>query len=122
MGQRFEDTPGLFGYGAGTSTSRPITCDLCGKFYPGDPTDQDSVRFCMFADRQVAECCFDRIEREVLHRMPDILPWYARRVAADLRLSRKRREDLRQFIKHERGLATEILRNLNPRHKKGVSR
>jgi len=71
---RFEDTPNLFGCGAGTSTSGGFECDMCGVFYD----EGGWIRWTTFARIQICENCFEEIEKEVLHRMSDILPWYKR--------------------------------------------
>jgi hypothetical protein len=38
--------------------------------------DGESVRYTEFAGLQVCECCFGKIENEILRRMSDILSWY----------------------------------------------
>jgi hypothetical protein len=84
---RFEDSPNLFGYGVGDSTDGEVICEICGNVYnKGIGIDEnnededcgDSVRYTEFAGLQVCECCFDKIENEILKRMPDILSWYKR--------------------------------------------
>lgn len=83
MSERFEDTPDLFGCGIGTSTCGDVICEFCGgKYNEGEDErevyDNESVRFTKFAGLQACECCFGRIERAVLNRMHDIVPWYKR--------------------------------------------
>lgn len=73
---RFKDSPGLFGYGAGTSTTGGLTCELCHNEYPEqDPSDEGHA-FAWFAGLQVVDCCFERIENAVLNSVSDIIPWY----------------------------------------------
>lgn len=82
MAERFEDTPELFGYGAGTSCIGDLKCEFCGTLHnpdeTGDDPDGEPIRNTEFAGLQACECCFLKIENEVLHRMPDILKWYKR--------------------------------------------
>lgn len=83
---RHEDTPDLFGSGIGSSTVAPTHCDFCNTTYnednidtEGDPIDRDCwIRDTNFAGLFVCDCCFERIENEILRRMPDILAWYRR--------------------------------------------
>ena len=35
-----------------------------------------------FAGKQICDCCFEKIEDEILGRMRDILPWFARLLSA----------------------------------------
>jgi len=85
---RFEDSPELFGVGSGVSTTGYIECEWCGNVYE-DPADIESVSSTDFAGKQVCDCCFEKIEREILYRMPDILKWYSKIVA-------KRKESVEQ--------------------------
>lgn len=80
---RYDDSPDLFGCGVGHGTSAEIRCDWCGTLYnegaDADNEDEvpgEDVRFTVFAGKTVCECCFEKIERAVLLRMRDILPWY----------------------------------------------
>jgi hypothetical protein len=80
---RFEDSPDLFGSGIGHSTCGDFICDLCKTQYNtgNDKTENysgDSVPYTEFAGLVVCGDCFEEIEDEVLHRMPDILKWYKR--------------------------------------------
>lgn len=87
---RFDDSPDLFGCGVGTSTCGDLTCDICKVTHnagndalaevEGDHIYRDavSVRETRFAGMTVCEYCFERIESEVLRRMPYILKWYTR--------------------------------------------
>lgn len=82
---RIEDSPALFGSGVGRATYGDTTCGLCGlKYNEGEDRrgcyDGDSVRYEEFAGLVICECCFARVEQEVLLRMPTILAWYARYV------------------------------------------
>jgi len=89
---RFEDSNDLFGVSPGDSTSSELICELCRKVYnQGIGTDEDndddwdegeSVLYTDFAGLQVCECCFGKIENEIVRRMSDILPWYKRIVDA----------------------------------------
>ncbi|KKM16617.1 hypothetical protein LCGC14_1684040 [marine sediment metagenome] len=84
---RFEDTPNLFGYGAGSGTYGDFECQMCSTIYnEGEDEkgtyDGDSIGWTTFAGMQICKHCFGKIEKEVLHRMSDILPWYKRILAA----------------------------------------
>lgn len=78
---RFDNSPELFGGGAGTGTGHSITCGLCKTNYnedigPSNPIGGDTVNFTRFAGIQVCDCCFENIETAVLKRMDYILYWY----------------------------------------------
>jgi len=80
---RFEDTPGLFGAGVGIGTFGDIKCGICGsKYNQGNDENEsyngESVRYTDFAGITVCECCFGEVEREVLNRIMNIIPWYTR--------------------------------------------
>jgi hypothetical protein len=75
---RFEDTPGLFGWGAGGGTNREIVCDWCKETYPDTGENGDSTGYLQFGDLQIAECCFEKVENAVLGEMRQILPWFIR--------------------------------------------
>ena len=80
---RFEDSNDLFGRGTGSSTHGDFVCDFCKtKWNEGnDETekyDGDSVPYTEFAGLYACFECFEKIEREIIHRMPDILTWYRR--------------------------------------------
>lgn len=83
---RIEDTPELFGVGAGSGTCGDITCEWCGQKYnegndAAEDWDGDSVVYTEFAGKTVCECCFEKVEDEVLRRLPDAIPWYSRLLA-----------------------------------------
>jgi hypothetical protein len=78
---RFMDSPGLFGRGVGISTCGDFTCAICGVEYNtgNDKTenyDGDSVMVANFAGVDICGDCFEKVENEILRRMPDILQWY----------------------------------------------
>jgi hypothetical protein len=80
---RIFDTVNLFGVGSGFSTQGEIKCEICGKVYNKgadeegeDYDDYSSVSHTMFAGMEVCECCYGKIEDEILHRMSSILDWY----------------------------------------------
>lgn len=78
---RFEDSPGLFGGGFGISARGPVTCEWCGVTHNKDNEDLDedqSVAITEFADKQICDCCFEKIEGEIIHRMKYILKWFRR--------------------------------------------
>ncbi len=80
---RIEESPELFGGDAGTSTCGKIHCAFCETTYNLDDDDDGGgmpIGFTGFAGKRVCENCFEDIEREVLARMPQILPWYRRHV------------------------------------------
>jgi rubredoxin len=88
---RFVDSAGLFGAG-GVSTTHKFSCELCGRVYneEDDETSDDFIRHTEFLGKTVAECCFERIEDEVLHHIENILPWFQKILA-------KRHERLTQM-------------------------
>jgi hypothetical protein len=98
---RHENTPNLFGGGSGTSTCGDIKCGICGSLYNEGEDDRgvydnDSVTWTSFAGMVVCDCCFEDVEKEVLARMVDIIPWYRRilekRMAIDRRAIRSLRD------------------------------
>lgn len=79
---RFIDSPELFGREVGQSTNSDFCCAICGNKY-GDPEDvqgvgDNFVRYTDFAGLEICENCFEKVENEVLHRMPDIINWYTK--------------------------------------------
>ena len=76
---RFEDSPELFGVGVGSGSDGPLTCNLCGREYPETP-GETQAHLTYFAGMQVADCCFEIIEAEIIRRMPSILSWFERLV------------------------------------------
>lgn len=102
---RIYDTPDLFDVGIGHGTSGDITCDFCGqKFNEGADAsgrylDFDSVSHTRFAGKTVCFCCFEKIEDEVLVRMPDILKWYAKIIASQQAALNERKTDLQSVTK-----------------------
>jgi hypothetical protein len=86
VSERFDDSPELFGFGCGTSCCGDIRCEWCGIVHnpteTGDYPDGESVCNTEFAGKTICECCFADIENEVLRRMPHILKWYRRILAA----------------------------------------
>ncbi|MDD5589043.1 MAG: hypothetical protein PHP92_03220 [Candidatus Nanoarchaeia archaeon] len=79
---RFKDNPELFGCGIGVSTGFKIKCYLCGTIHNKEAKDEelstegDGVCYTVFAGLQICDCCFEKIENEILERMDDILLWY----------------------------------------------
>jgi len=99
MSRRFEDTSNLFGRESGSSSGCSLDCRLCGVTHnDGADSDEDpsmegdSVCYTHFAGLQVCDCCFHRIENEVLGRMPDIIPWFIRIVEGRERQTIEMRE------------------------------
>jgi hypothetical protein len=88
---RFEDSPELFGYGVGGGTTAVIICGICGNVYNEHRETipdflAESVRHTTFAGIEVCECCYEKVETEILHRMFHILKWYRKIVDARWRL------------------------------------
>jgi hypothetical protein len=84
---RFIDGNELFGVGMGYSTCGDLKCDICKTMYNegNDKTESyngDSVIYTDFAGLTVCYDCFEAIENEILHRMPDILKWYRKIIKA----------------------------------------
>lgn len=77
---RFEDSAFPFGLGSGVSTSGDIKCDLCGKIHNKEYPDGggEYIREFYFGDICVCECCFERLEKAVLHNIDYIIPWFRR--------------------------------------------
>lgn len=103
---RFEDTPDLFGNGAGVSTYGPFTCDKCKRDYNQDVESGreanchgSPVTHTTFAGMEICEECFDSIEHEILNRMGDLLPWYARYLDRCEKNLKKRRDEMRTIKK-----------------------
>jgi len=98
---RYEESPNLFGCGTGDSTSRELICEFCGKVY-NKGIDDDSgddegidIPYTEFAGKQVCHCCFERIENEILRRMPDILSWYKKVISIKKEIA----EDVEAILK-----------------------
>ncbi len=82
---RLEDSVSLLGSGSGIRSYAEIKCQLCGKVYNEGCDDgserglsDEGVSWAYFAGLQVAECCWDKIERSVYEHMSNIIPWYKR--------------------------------------------
>jgi hypothetical protein len=78
---RIFESPELFDGGVGTGTCGDITCEWCGNRYnEGSDETQcyngDSVLHTTFAGKIVCSCCFEEIEKEILRRTDDIVPWF----------------------------------------------
>jgi hypothetical protein len=71
---RFIDSPELFGCGTGISTCDDFTCAICGTKYNNG--NDESIPVATFAGVKICGDCFEKIENEILCRMPDILRWY----------------------------------------------
>ena len=83
---RYENSLDLFGAGLVIVTYGDIKCDICKITY-------NSVSHTVFAGLTVCDCCFEKIENEILDRMPNILLWYRR-----ILNSRKERVDYQSNI------------------------
>ncbi|MBR9970840.1 hypothetical protein [Magnetospirillum sulfuroxidans] len=75
--KRFEDGADLFGVGVGMGTTGPIHCDVCDTTHDIDERNS-GVSWTNFAGLTIVECCFGKVEGEVLKRIPDIIPWFQR--------------------------------------------
>ena len=75
---RIEESIDLFGCGMGQSTTSGLTCGICKTRYRKEHSSGEGVRWTNFAGLEVAECCFEKIEADVLLRMRDIIPWFTR--------------------------------------------
>jgi len=82
---RFENSVDLFGKGAGASTSAEAVCEWCGTEYSGQENSggevfhrTGAIGFTNFGTLQVLDCCYEKVEKAVLSRMDDILPWFIR--------------------------------------------
>jgi hypothetical protein len=92
---RFIDSPELFGHGVGISICGYFTCAICGvKYNAGNDKaenyDGDSVRVTTFAGVEICGDCFEKVEDEILCRLPDILRWYKKIL--------ERREEIKKVI------------------------
>ncbi len=92
---RFHNTPELFGDGAGSGTTREVICALCGAKYPDTGETGDSTIYTEFAGVEIADCCFEEIEREIWDRRFALLPW------------------IRKVLEHRRDLGQENLDSLD---------
>ncbi|KKL24678.1 hypothetical protein LCGC14_2412900, partial [marine sediment metagenome] len=101
---RFEDTPELFGGGVGRGTYAQRTCDVCGIVHnegcgcgeDDEGLSEDSVTWTCFGPLVVCECCFEAIEKAVLARIDDIVPWYGRILNARHAAQEDREKALRE--------------------------
>lgn len=70
-----------FGIGIGSSTGCELVCEFCGKVHnKGYDVDRDgeegeSVRYIIFLEKQMAECCFRALEEDIFHWKEDIVAW-----------------------------------------------
>lgn len=92
----------------GGATCGDIECDLCHRKYnEGEDErgvyDNDSVTETTFAGLTICECCFHKIENEILHRMPRILEWYLEGLNARIETLHERR-DLLTKVLHAKNL------------------
>ena len=85
---RFEDSPGLFGLGIGSGTYGNCICEWCGTEYEdredeeGEPLNgNESISLVWFGDKQICDCCFEKVEDAVLLCMDDIIPWFIKILA-----------------------------------------
>lgn len=106
---RFENSPELFGRGSGIGCGFALDCQFCGITHnkstdsENPNSEGDSVSFTNFAGLQVCDCCFGAIEEEVFRRMPDIIPWYIRRLKAG-RIQLEEQERMAQKLATAPGL------------------
>jgi len=105
---RFEYSPGLFGYGVGHRTHGDFTCDRCGTKYnegaeASEDYDNDGVLWDIFAGHYICEECFGDIESAVLGHMGNILPWYTRFLKAQRERLQPLERDLREAQKEADG-------------------
>ena len=88
--ERYEDSPNLFGCGSGIATCGDFKCAICGTDYnhgndENEHYEDEPVIHTDFAGVQICGDCFERVEAEVLHRLPDIIPWFRRILASKKR-------------------------------------
>lgn len=110
MSKRFEDTPDLFGSGSGSGTYVEIRCEICGTVYNagcgvgenGEQIDEnlscDSETFTDFAGIVVCSCCFWKVEREIINRIHNILPWFSR-ILKSQRMTLESKEAMLDIVK-----------------------
>ena len=84
---RFENTPRMFGGGAGGGTSFEIRCGICGTIhykgcFPGGEEGDTTVCYEDFAGITVCDCCFEDVEESVWLLLGEIVPWATRRLKA----------------------------------------
>lgn len=73
-------SPFPFNIGCGSSTVSEVVCDWCHTTYNkgllnDDDPEGDSIRTVNFGELQIAQCCFDKLERAVFRSMEKIIPW-----------------------------------------------
>jgi len=100
---RFIDSLDLFGRSPGVSTCGDFTCAICGTEYNkgNDDTesyDGDSVLYTDFAGACICGDCFEGVEKEILHRMPDIISWYCRILKTKEETIKKQKEQLKDIF------------------------
>lgn len=76
---RFLESFGLFGDNVGSGTVDPFTCEWCGKHYK-ETSGKTAPLVDTFGDKQIGECCFEKIEDAVTKHLPAILVWEIRRL------------------------------------------
>jgi len=86
---RFEDSPDLFG-GQNPTISHNIRCDLCHHSHTtvqyadehgieGEGLFRDDpIAYAQFGELTVCACCFEKVEKGILSRIEDTLPWLVR--------------------------------------------
>ena len=97
----------------GGGTYGDIECDLCHtKYNEGEDArgvyDGDSVTVTDFAGLTICECCFGKIEDEILRRMPSILQWYLKGLESRIKTLQERKELLTKAV-----LAKNLFDHLN---------
>lgn len=76
---RSQDTPGLFGGGVGSNNADDgVKCIHCGKYYPKAKDENDTVSYVFWCGGKVVECCYEKVENEVLINMKLIIPWFTK--------------------------------------------
>ncbi len=72
----------FFGVEVQSASHSRIKCDWCGTWHNKDETgvgdsNGDSILHVTFDGKTICDCCFERFEKEIIRRMPQILPWFA---------------------------------------------
>jgi hypothetical protein len=100
---RLGESNDLFDAGVGVSTCGDFTCGLCGtKYNQGNDEKEDysgdSVPYTNFAGIDICYQCFEKVEREILSRMPAIIEWYCKILKTNERQIEKQIKQLKQIF------------------------
>lgn len=79
-------------------TTGAIDCEWCGTSYPERNLSDDSYWYMHFAQKQVVQCCFEKVALELVNFMPKLVPWYMKQLTVDDNILRDQKEDLKKLL------------------------